>query len=303
MTVAATSSIQDIRLWPAKAPGSLSDELEPKCVQSPDGRLISSIHTPSMELYRPITPNGTGMLVLAGGAYTKLVYDKEGVEFAQWLNGMGITACVLKYRLPCEGHLDGHLVPMQDAQRALRLLRSRADEFGLNPSRIGVLGASSGGHLATSLATNFERTTYSPQDEHDATSARPDFLIALYGAYTGNRFFTHASQEQLFFPEPEKTRLYAEFPTHEQVTPDTPPSLLVTSEDDRQVSPENSTAFYLALRRAGVSAELHIFHDGGHGFALRRSAPQCVAAWPTLCANWLQSHQFLDKPQKSDKLP
>ncbi|WP_018606306.1 alpha/beta hydrolase [Uliginosibacterium gangwonense] len=299
MTIAATPSTQEIRLWPAKAPGSLSDDTEPKLVHSPDGRLISSIHTPSMEMYRPAKPNGTGILILAGGAYTKLVYDKEGVEFAQWLNGMGITAFVLKYRLPCEGHIDGHLVPMQDAQRALRILRSRANELGLNPSRIGVLGASSGGHLAASLATNFARSTYAPVDAHDALSTRPDFLIALYGAYTGNRFFTHASQEQLFFPEPEKTRLYAEFPTHEQVSADTPTSFLVASEDDTQVSPENSTAFYLALRRAGVSAELHIFHDGGHGFALRRAAPQCIAAWPTLCANWLQSHQFLAEQQKS----
>ncbi|MBS1210426.1 MAG: hypothetical protein H6R19_2824 [Proteobacteria bacterium] len=283
-------------IWPGLAPGSRHVHLtesvkDPSHVFSP----VKGISTPSLTPFFPEQANGTTVIVLPGGAYTQLVFDKEGSEIAEWLSQQGITAFLLKYRLPTEGHADAHLVALQDVQRAIRHVRAHAKAFGLNAAKIGVLGASSGGHLAASAGTAFLRQTYPMQDHIDEYSARPDFMLLLYGAYTGNMYFSHASREQLFFPENVKNRLYAEFPTTEQVTSTVPPTFMVAAGDDAKVSAENSTALFLALRRAGVSAQLHVYHDGAHGFALRAPASQSIAAWPEACKRWLLKHDLISR--------
>lgn len=283
----------ELILWPDTPPGTHATSVVPHIEQTADGRLISHIMQPVLHCFRPAQANGTACLVIPGGGYTKLVFDKEGTELARWLTRHGISAYVLQHRLPCEGHHNGHLVPMQDAQRALRLIRSQAASHGLRTDRIGVLGASSGAHLAASLACTFATNAYPASDAIDTLSARPDFFAGLYGPYTGNRFFNPFSPEQLFFPEAEKNRLYAQFRTHELVSAQTPPSFLVMADDDQQVNPENTTALYLALKRAKVPAELHLYHDGKHGFALTRQAPTCVATWPEQCLQWLATRGFV----------
>lgn len=286
-----TSSPSVFPVWPGTAPGSQHANLEEIHRHGPDGSVsIKGISVPTLTPFLPEKPNGTAIIILPGGGYTQLVFDKEGREFGEWLSRQGFSAFVLKHRLPVEGHADAHLVALQDAQRAIRLIRARSKDFGLDPGRIGILGASSGGHLAAAAGTAFTQQTYSPCDELDQFSARPDFMVLLYGAYTGNMYFSHASREQLFFPEAVKNRLYAEFPTDRRVGTETPPALLIAAGDDKRVSAENSTALFLALRRAGVPVQLHIYDDGGHGFALRAPRSQTISGWPAICLAWLKQH-------------
>jgi len=280
-------------IWPGEAPGShRMDSAFARVMDAKSGN-VRGIREPSITPYIPAHPNGTAAIVVPGGAYSQLVMEKEGSEPARWLNTLGITAFVLEYRLPVEPHDNPHLVALQDLQRAIRLVRSRCHEYGLAPQRIGVLGLSSGGHLAACAGTSFERQTYARINAVDAESARPDFMILAYGPYTGNMHYSHASREQLFFPSQVKNALYAEFPVNTQVTAKAPPTFLVTADNDNRVSPENSSELFLALHRAGVAAQLHIYDDGGHGFALRAEAATSIAKWTQACEAWLQSRGLL----------
>lgn len=282
-------------IWPDVPPGGQPAHLQESASKKSGGVLsVRGVSTPTLTPFMPDRPNGSAAIVIPGGAYSQLVFDKEGSEIALWLNQHGITAFVLKHRLPVEGHDDDYLVALQDVQRAIRLTRSRSKDLGLDASKIGVLGASSGGHLAATAGTSFSRQSYAPQDETDRLSARPDFMLLLYGAYTGNMSFSHASREQLFFPEAVKNRLYAELIPSAQVAADTPPTLLIAAGDDKRVSPENSSALFLALRQAGIPAQLQIFDDGDHGFALRSPDNRTFAAWPAACIDWLRRHDLID---------
>lgn len=292
-TTDMSSLSKSFPLWPGNAPGTSSDASEFLLTES-GGDSIHGVRIPTLTPFLPAAPIGSAVIVVPGGAYSKLVFEKEGCEIARWLNSLGITAFVLKYRLLVEGHEQPHLVALQDLQRAIRLVRSRCTTFGLTPARIGVLGCSSGGHLAACAGTAFSCNTYTAIDGADRISARPDFMVLLYGPYTGNMFYSHASREQLFFPQQVKNKLYAKFPVHLQVTHDSPPTLLIAGNDKR-VSPENSSAMFLALMRAGVPVQLHIFSDGGHGFALRTQVGTCTAKWPSICQDWLVRHKVLPR--------
>ncbi|GAB2881297.1 alpha/beta hydrolase [Uliginosibacterium flavum] len=281
-------------IWPDAPPGGQPSQLQESASQKPGNILsVRGVSIPTLTPFLPEHPNGSSIIVIPGGAYSQLVFDKEGSEIALWLNQYGITAFVLKHRLPVEGHADDYLVALQDVQRAIRLTRAHSKDLGLDASKIGVLGASSGGHLAATAGTRFSSQCYTPVDQIDSFSARPDFMLLLYGAYTGNMAFNHASGEQLFFPEAVKNRLYAEFIPSAQVSADTPPALLIAAGNDDRVSPENSTALFLALHQAGVPAQLQIFDDGGHGFALRSPDTCTFAAWPAACIDWLRRHELI----------
>ncbi len=250
-------------------------------------RTVRGIGVPTLTAHRPSRPNGAAAVVMVGGGYTALVVDKEGTDVARWLNSLGITGFVLKNRLPGEGHAKGRHVPLQDAQRALRLIRARSADWRLDPNRIGAVGLSSGGHMAAMLGTHWARSVYDPADHIDAASARPDFLVLGYGPYSGNARdgLINAGQPPL---EPaEKQALYDTYPIDRQVGADTPPAFLVATDDDRRVDALNSVRVYMAMRRAGVPCELHIFKDGGHGFAIRETAGKPVSAWTGLCEAWL----------------
>jgi acetyl esterase/lipase len=266
-----------ISLWPSGAPGEkggIGPETNIPSTNKVDGRpfnQLGNVTQPTITLYPAPKGKDTGaaVLVFPGGAYRILADDMEGIEVCQWLNSIGITGVLLRYRVPARAGRARYAAPLEDAQRAVGMVRSRAGEWGLDSSRIGVLGFSAGGHLAAAVSNNFETRTYSPGDEADRMSCRPDFTILIYPAYltaTGD----------------QTGKLAAEIP----VTPQTPPAFVVQTEDD-PVRVENSLFYYLALKNAKVPVEMHLFSKGGHGYGLRvTGAP--VAIWPQYAERWLK---------------
>jgi acetyl esterase/lipase len=265
-------------VWPGKAPGE-KGKVGPEKVTgpglSPGGiKVVTNVTHPTLTVFRPARDRDTGaaVVIAPGGGYNILAWDLEGEEVARWLNSLGVTGVVLKYRVPRrEG--TGRAPPVQalmDAQRALSLVRSKAGAWGLDPKRIGMLGFSAGGHLTAWASTNFDRRAYEPADEVDRVSCRPDFAVLIYpgGVVPGKG---------------------DELAPEIRVTKQTPPMFFAHANDDR-VRPENSALLYLALRKAGVSGELHVFASGGHGFGMRRGPGR---VWPRLCAAWLSDRRLL----------
>ncbi len=271
----------EMLLWTGTPPGSEQLELKQQVLdRSTDStiknRAVMGVSAPSITPFFPEdgTGNGAAVLIAPGGAYERLSFDKEGIDIAKWFNSIGVTAFVLKYRLPAEGHRNSHCVPLQDAQRAMRLIRSNAERWSLHPNKIGCIGFSAGGHLTATLGTRYAEPVYAPVDEADLLDARPNFLILGYPAIVpGN---TEAK------PNFAPLQMY---PGDQQVDVNTPPAFLFHAHDD-WVSSEHSIRFYSALKQAGVEAELHIFRAGGHGFGIR-GAEGAVAMWINLCEEWL----------------
>lgn len=277
-----------LRVWPGKAPGE-KEELPDK-VQDPrkgEKRPVvrfTNVTTPTLTVRRPAPEKDTGaaVIVCPGGGYNILAWDLEGTEVADWLNQIGVTAFVLKYRVPRRpgelGVAKGEpLAPLQDAQRAIRLVRARAREWNLDPQRIGILGFSAGGHLAVAASIRFDTKTYEPIDDLEKVSARPDFSVLIYPAYLTDK--NGQLRQDL------------------TVTKDTPPMFFAHAGDD-PVPADNSVQMYLALKKAKVPAELHVYTSGGHGFGLRPSEHPCVR-WPDRCADWLRSRGYLRRTEKS----
>ena len=281
-----------LHIWPEQAPGSekLALELmteERSTNPNEHNRVLSQIQTPQLEVFRPETPNGTAVLICPGGGYRYLAYDHEGVVIAERLNEDGITAFVLSYRLPGEGHDNRSWVPLQDAQRALRTIRYHAEDWGIDPQRIGVMGFSAGGHLASTLGTQFERQSYPVRDQLDAVSARPDFMILLYPVISMHPDVTHmGSRTQLLGTDPEPS-MEKQFSNALQVTVQTPPTFVALANDDGAVIPQNSLEFVNALLQAKVPVELHSFEKGGHGFGIRRASGP-TQTWPDLLIAWMR---------------
>lgn len=297
LPAAALAHGEVLPLWPGTPPGSQGVTLTEKSVDAgtpgDPQRTLSGIAVPSMTAHLPARPNGTAALITVGGGYTSLVIDKEGTDIARWLNTLGVTAFVLKHRLPGEGHADGAQVPLQDGQRAMRLLRQHAAEWGLDPRRIGVFGFSSGGHAASMIGTAYARTVYPPLDGEAGVSARPDFMVLAYGPHSGNARQALILPDQKPMEPAQKQALYDAYPTDRLVDKQTAPTFLVSADNDNRVDPRNSTRFYDALKAAGVSAELHIFQDGKHGFAIRNAVGYPVAIWTQLCETWMRAGGWL----------
>jgi len=268
-------------LWPDGAPGAKGDAEGDK---------------PTLTIYLPPQEKATGaaVVICPGGGYQTLAMDHEGHQIAQWLNSFGVAGFIVKYRHRNSGAGYGHPVPLQDAQRAIRTVRSRAREWGVDPNRIGVLGFSAGGHLASSAATHFNESFGAPKDKIDRVSCRPDFAVLIYPVIAFGEPFTHTgSQKNLLGPDPDQS-LVEKMSNEKQVTPQTPPTFLLHTWEDTAVPAENSIYFYLALRKAGVPAEMHIFLKGQHGFGLGQKLG-AVSAWPTLCQKWMEESGFLKK--------
>jgi acetyl esterase/lipase len=268
-------------VWPGKPPGETGPiDAEHLLEQKPGERVVqrlTNISQPTISILRPAREKDTGVSVLIcpGGGYNILAWDLEGEEVAAWLNSIGVTGIVLKYRVPRrpgQAKDEPPIGPLQDAQRGLSLIRSKAKEWSLDPNRIGILGFSAGGHLAAAASTNFDRRAYAPLDDLDKVSCRPDFAVLVYPAYLAAR---------------DKDELKPDI----RVRKDCPPMFLVHADDDRLKS-DNSVLMYLALKRAGVPAELHVYARGGHGFGLRPSDDPC-STWPQRCAEWLRSQGFI----------
>jgi acetyl esterase/lipase len=275
----AAATLGPIPLWPAGAPGENGGIGAEKDMTTPKDGVVAgkpvirlgNVSSPTITLYRPVAAKNTGaaVIVFPGGGYRILALDLEGTEICGWLNSIGVTAVLLKYRVPARADLPRYLPPLQDAQRAMGIVRERAAEWGINPARIGVIGFSAGGHLAAALSNNFEKRAYEPSDAADGMSARPDFAMLIYPAY--------------LTVKEEGDKLATELP----VSTKTPSTFLVQTEDDG-VRVESSLFYYLALKNANVPAEMHLFSAGGHGYGLR-ATEKVVTGWPSRAEEWLRS--------------
>lgn len=267
----------EIDLWPVRPPGVAEDEkLEvTSVVDEKIGIKITKVSKPTLTVYRPAaeSANGAAVVVCPGGGYHILAWDLEGTEVAKWLNGIGVTAIVLKYRVPRTKSEPHFVPPLRDAQRALRLSRKNAKEWGIDAERIGILGFSAGGNLSALAATNFDNVRYDAIDVADEQSCRPDFCCLIYPAY-----LTKEQDKRM-----TDLTLAENLPVNER----TPPTFLVHTGDDG-ISAANSLGFYLALKNHKVPAELHVYPKGGHGYGLRPTE-NAVSSWPDRAARWFKT--------------
>jgi acetyl esterase/lipase len=275
-------------LWPEGVPNARP---QPGPEQLLDGR-ISNVSIPTLAMVAPPPgkANGTSAIICPGGGYVRLSAEREGMHYAQWLAGLGVTSFVLKYRLA----EFGHPAPLQDVLRAVRLVRSKAPALGLDPQRIGVVGSSAGGHVAASAGTLFDHADGRTGASPDAISARPDFLILLYPVITMQGPAAHAGSRKALLGTHPAPELVQRMSLETQVTSATPPTLLLHTQGDAAVPVENSIAFYLALTRAKVPAELHVFEQGGHGVGMAEGLGT-TSAWPLRAAEWLRMRGLLGK--------
>ncbi|MEO7190076.1 MAG: alpha/beta hydrolase [Vicinamibacterales bacterium] len=268
---------QKLLLWPNGAPGALGDADSDK---------------PSLTIYMP--PNTTGpmtaVIIAPGGGYVNLSMNLEGRMPANYLNSLGVAAFVLQYRLGPRYH---HPIELGDIQRAVRIVRSRAAEWHLAPDRIGVMGFSAGGHLAATVSTHFDAGNASASDSIDKASSRPDFAILGYPVISMTEAWTHQGSKNALLGPNADSELARSLSTDMSITASTPPTFLFHTNADRTVPAENSVQYYLALRKAGVPAELHIFRNGGHGVGLAMQDP-ALSEWPRLLAAWLRAGNFLN---------
>lgn len=284
--VAPPDPTETIRLWPNGAPGGEGVTVTPVVTErstDPAYRDWFARWTtdPILTVMRPERPNGASLLLIPGGGYRWSVVDKEGMDCARVFAAAGVTCFVLRYRLPGDGWAAGADAPLQDAQRALRLVRAQAADDGLDPSRVAVLGASAGGHLA-GLLTARRDATYAPIDAADALSFRPDLSILMYPVATMTDPFVHAgSRAELLGPSPSAEQIAA-YSLEAMDWTGAPPTWLVHSLDDEAVPVENSLALLATLRRDKVTTEAHLFQEGGHGFGVRLIAGKPAERWPEL---------------------
>lgn len=295
LTLAAPPT--DIPLWPegvpparrADAPAARGD-LGPER-QGPDGR-IANVSQPMLTIVPPAVdrPNGTAVILCPGGGYTFLSNAREGQQYAAWLSTLGVTTFILKSRL----QEWGHPAPLQDVLRAIRLVRSRAAEFGVAPNRIGVMGSSAGGHLAASAGTLWDHADGRTGAALDAVNARPDFAVLVYPVITMTDPAAHAGSRQALLGGKPGAAELALLSLEQQVSAATPPTVLLHTQGDKAVPVQNSLMYFDALTRAGVPAELYVFEQGGHGIAMRDGLGT-ASAWPRRAEDWLRQRGLLDK--------
>jgi len=274
-------------LWPTGIPGDQRRHPARRVDDQAHGgptpdRWVTGIAAPVLVVRRPARPNGSAVLVMPGGGYEFLSYDNEGTSQAAWLNKRGITAFILLYRLPGEGWDNRPLVPLQDAQRAMRVIRGRAMRDRIDPRRVAVLGFSAGGHLAGSIATRHAEPVYRPVDALDRLSARPDLAGLIYPVVSMEAPFTHAGSRDALLGADASAAMRHAASVEARVTADTPPTFLAHAGDDGLVPVANSLALYATLHAAKRPAELHVFDEGGHGFGTRLPRSMPAAAWPQL---------------------
>lgn len=257
---------------------------------------IEEKDNPTLTIFPAAGENATdcGIIVCPGGGYAHLAMDHEGVRIAEWFNSIGVSAFVLKYRLPSNGYR--HPVPLMDAQQAIRIVRQKSAKWNIDPDKIGIIGFSAGGHLASSAGTHFQKPVTVPgiSEGMDTVSCRPDFMVLIYPVISMQKAITHkGSRNNLLGDDPDRALLEL-MSNEKQVTSETPPTFLVHADDDKAVRAENSIRFYEALHQAEVPAEMHIFLKGGHGFGMRPEAGPATE-WPVLCRKWLRQAGFITK--------
>jgi acetyl esterase/lipase len=275
-SVSQGGSGKTMLLWPAGAPGAQGDE---------------DVDKPSLTVFLPVAPNPTktGVVVAPGGSYTHLATDKEGYAFARWLNERGVAAFVLQYRVGRKYH---HPIELGDAQRAIRMVRAHAAEWGVATDHVGMWGSSAGGHLAATAGTKFDAGKADASDAVEQQSSRPDFLILSYPVITFEEPDLHRASRKNLLGDTPDPKLVDLLSAETQVTKDTPPTFLFTTTDDKTVPVMNSVMFYSALVKAGVPVEMHIFQHGAHGAGLATGNPQ-LSGWPDLLAKWMRERGYM----------
>ncbi|HET8827866.1 MAG TPA: alpha/beta hydrolase [Pelobium sp.] len=280
-----------MNLYTSKIPNAKeSKDYKEQSVLGADGKLrISKVTTPQLIAYFAEKPNGTSVIICPGGGYGILAISHEGYQIAEEFNKRGITAFVLKYRLPAEEIMvDKTIGPLQDAQQAIKMVRENATKWNINPNKIGIMGFSAGGHLASTLSTHFEESLI---DNPDSVSLRPDFSILGYPVITMGTFAHQGSKQNLLGKNPTEAKL-KDFSNELQVTPNTPPAFLFHANDDKSVPSENSVAYMLALKNFGVPVEAHFYKAGGHGFGLHNKTTK--ENWFLSMIGWMQSIKMTD---------
>lgn len=276
LTVLGQAAPKEELLWPAGTPDAVGSE--------PADRPTLTVFLPPSD-----RANGTGVIVCPGGGYGHLAVDHEGKQVAQWYNERGVAAFMLKYRLAPRYR---HPAPLQDAQRAIRTVRARAKEYHINPERIGIMGFSAGGHLASTAGTHFDTGKPDAMDPIERVSSRPDFLILCYPVITLTEPYLHRGSRNNLLGNAPNPKLIESLSNDKQVTDRTPPTFLFHTNADAGVVPENSVLFYLALRKAKVPAELHIYEQGKHGVGLAQTDP-ILSSWPDRLAGWMKTRGLL----------
>lgn len=277
-------------LWNGTPPLQKEMDLKEEVVSEGIVR-IGNVQIPTIEVYLPAKQIATGqaVVIFPGGGYSILAYDWEGTDFAKWLNSQGIAGIVVKYRLPKSASLtDPKEVPLMDAQRAIRLVRQNASGWNIDPTKVGIMGFSAGGHLASTLSTQYSHTVDRTMDAIDALSARPDFSILVYPVITFVNPSIHSGSMKALLGENQTEELKKRFSAELNVTEETPVTFLVHAGDDTGVPMENSLLYYAALRAKGVSTSLHVYPKGGHGFAFGMGKGP-VENWRDVLLDWIKA--------------
>ncbi len=276
---AADEPSVEMKLWPGTAPGEKPGVIGPEKAEpgkeTPPIIRVSNVSEPALAVYQPAPEKATGtcVVIFPGGGYNILAYNHEGTEIADWFNSFGVTAVVVKYRVPRRAELPKHLAPLQDAQRAIRLVRQNAEAWKIDPNRIGILGFSAGAHLTLLAATNYDEKVYEPIDATDKISAKPNFAAPIYLAYAlGEK----ANKNTVGVPLEENIK----------ITKETPPMFLSVADDDG-VGSMGSVMTYIKMKEVGVPCELHVFVKGGHGYGIRPDKGP-AAEWNVLCEKWMR---------------
>lgn len=285
MQFAAADDHAVVKVWPETAPGEKGDiPAEHEQDRNPKDGVpvirLADVSEPTLTMYPAPADKATGTMVIVcpGGGYQILAWNLEGTEIAEWLNSIGVSAAILKYRVPRRKDRPMYEAPLQDVQRAIRLMRRDADKYGVDPNRIGILGFSAGGHLTAAASTRFDKNSYDAIDEADKLSCRPDFSVLVYPAY-----LTVGGDVNKLAPEIT-------------VTKDTPPAILIQTEDDG-IKVECAIAYYLALKHEKVPVEMHLYPSGGHGYGLRESKHD-VHTWPARVGDWMKARGLLEPAKK-----
>lgn len=278
-----------LKLWPDGIPGSKTDPSYVEKITITDGRVTrcEKVVTPDLTVFLPAPEkaNGAAVLICPGGGYGVLAFDHEGNAIARWLNDNGIAGIILKYRLPSDQiMIDKSTGPLQDAQEAMRVIRRNAPEWKIDPKKVGVIGFSAGGHLASTISTHYAEKVYVVEDN---TNSRPDFSLLIYPVVSLDTTITHrGTRNNLLGLKPDAKQVQR-FSNELQINADTPPAFLVHSADDRAVPVMNSIGYFRGLQKNNIPAELHVFQKGGHGYGLSPNGGT-ESSWPDLCIRWLK---------------
>jgi acetyl esterase/lipase len=286
--------IKTIKVWPDSVPGSIADAgyLEQTIVEN--GKIVSysQVTNPTLMVYLPLAGkgNGTAVIICPGGGYERLAFDHEGYQIAEWYSKLGVTAIILKYRLPSDKIMkDKTIGPLQDAQEAIRIVRRHAAEWKIDPHKVGIMGFSAGGHLAATASTHFNDVVYALSD---TISARPDFSVLIYPVISMDPYISHMGSRQNLLGDKPNIQLVNKFSNETQVTKETPQAFIVHASDDGAVPVKNSLRYYETLNRNGIPVEMHLYQTGGHGFGLGRTT-NSESTWPDALKKWMKGNKLL----------